>query len=195
MGWKDQFFVNNWPTWSADDRRERNEEILREREKEDEETRRQRIELEKKREAELKMKREKERKEREQFEKLTEEEKRQFVVSRAVEGALPGYQRSRGCRKSPLAPPSSKKKELTLKEEKKEAERIYRKDELEDEKRVKKMQREDRKRERERRKYAWERSEERKIFLAMSLAQRQEYVSEKDFVLKELKKIIKQCQN
>lgn len=149
------------------------------REDEDEVTRRETSEWRKRFEAETQFKREKKAQELAKFLQLTEEEKRRFVVERAVDNALEDRRRSHSFHVSPSFAHLPRKKELSKKEQRQEAEKIYLRGEEEDKKRLKKERRKERQRERERRENKWHNSKERLDFLHMSDEDRRQFVAQK----------------
>ena len=184
MGWNDHHDgCWGWSSW------ERGYFDPNDREDEDEVTSRETSEWRKRFEAERQFKREKKAQELAKFLQLTEEEKRCFVVERAVDNALEDHRRSRSFHVSPRFAHLPRKKELSNKEQRQEAEKIYLRGEEEDKKRLKKERRKERQRERERSENKWHNSKERLDFLHMSDEDRRQFVAQKavDAALKEVK--------
>ena len=154
MGWNDHVDgCWGWSSW------ERGYFDPNDREDEDEVTSRETSEWRRRCAAEGQFKREKKAQELAKFLQLTEEEKRRFVVGRAVDNALEDRRRrSHSFHVSPRFAHLPRKKELSKKEQRQEAEEIYLRGEQEDKKRLQKERRKERQRERERRENKWHNS-------------------------------------
>ena len=185
MGWNDHVDgCWGWSSW------ERGYFAPNDRKDEDEVTSRETSEWRRTFEAERQFKREKKAQELAKFLQLTEEEKRRFVVERAVDNALEYRRRSHSFRVSPSFAHLPRKKELSKKEQRQEAEKIYLRGEEEDKKRLQKERRKERQRERERRENKWHNSKERLDFLHLSRDEdKRQFVAQKavDAALKEVK--------
>ena len=186
MGWNDHVDgCWGWSSW------ERGYFDPNDREDEDEVTSRETSEWRRRCAAEGQFKREKKAQELAKFLQLTEEEKRRFVVGRAVDNALEDRRRrSHSFHVSPRFAHLPRKKELSKKEQRQEAEEIYLRGEQEDKKRLQKERRKERQRERERRENKWHNSKERLDFLHLSRDEdKRQFVAQKavDAALKEVK--------
>ena len=186
MGWNDHVDgCWGWSSW------ERGYFAPNDRKDEDEVTSRETSEWRRTFEAERQFKREKKAQELAKFLQLTEEEKRRFVVGRAVDNALEDRRRrSHSFHVSPRFAHLPRKKELSKKEQRQEAEEIYLRGEQEDKKRLQKERRKERQRERERRENKWHNSKERLDFLHLSRDEdKRQFVAQKavDAALKEVK--------